>query len=401
MSAEINRYIIGLQDDANWRKPVSFDLSSTDQQSDAESLFARGLVWQVRDGVDDIADDLFEIRNPDAKSSESQRREFTSEIKRQGVEFGQWFYFPWSRQFVRYPDQQDHFDLRTARNRELITQEEQRILGSKTIAAYGLSVGSSIVEEMVEAGIGNHYILGDFDTLSPTNLNRLRSSMGEVGLRKVDILAKRISEIDPYIKQTHEHDGYNYESNRLMDELDPDLIIEEVDNLSAKARLRAYASKSKRPLIMATDIGDRSIIDVERHDLKKIKPFLGKVSLRLFVDLVDGVDEGATVDEIRRFEAKKKKATAKIIGLHNVSPRMLHSVMEIDKTIAGNPQLGSTARGGAVLSTKAATRILLGKHMAPGSYVSSPKTILEMDADEGALSTAKIWGRFIAQSFRK
>lgn len=401
MSAEIAKYVIGLQSDASWREPVRYDLSSTDQQSDAESLFASGLVWQVRDGIDDIANDLFEIRNPDKRNSEYRRREFTSEITKQGVEFGQWFYFPWSRQFVRYPEQEDHFDLRTARNRELITQEEQRVLGSKTIAAYGLSVGSSIVEEMVEAGIGSHYILGDFDTLSPTNLNRLRSSMSEVGLSKVDILAKRISEIDPYIRQTHEHGGYTDASNILMDELNPDLIIEEVDNLPAKARIRAYASETERPLIMATDIGDRSILDIERHDLGKVKPFLGKVSLRLYADLVNGVDQAATEKELRQFEAKKKKATANIIGLHNVSPRMLNSVMEIDRTIAGNPQLGSTARGGAALSTKASIRILLGKRMQSGSYVSSPKTTLRMGADEGLLSTAKIWGRFIGQSFKR
>ena len=111
-----------------WTKPEEFDLSDRTDKRILETKFDNNEVWSVIDRVEDIAEELFKINNPESLSFDSENTEYVKNILGQGMRYGKWFYFPWSRQLVHFPPVEEHRRLKTARNRNLITEDEQRIL---------------------------------------------------------------------------------------------------------------------------------------------------------------------------------------------------------------------------------------------------------------------------------
>ncbi len=335
-----------------WVQPEVFDLSNTKHQCRFEGLLDGGV--EVVDRAPALVSSMFSIEHPESAECGLGREEYIKSIlSGDGYwEYGKWVYFPWLNELRRYPDRDDWLLIRTERNRNLFTAEEHRILGGATIAAYGLSVGSNILISLAISGVGDKYILGDPDVIDPTNLNRMPANLKDVGTPKVDWVGRVVSEIDPYIHQVHERGGFTDRSPKLLDSIeDLSIIVEEVDNISTKYAIRRYASERHDPVpvLMGTDAGHNAMIDIERYDTEaRVRPFLGKVSRRL----LDSLGAEPTDSEVR-------KATTRLVGVTNASPRLIESVMSIGRDTTGNPQLYSTSLAVAGLSVEAIRAILL------------------------------------------
>lgn len=197
--------------------------------------------------------------------------------------------------------------------------------------------------------------------------------MRHVGMAKIDLAACKISEIDPYVEQMHLREGYGPSSARVLDEFKPDLIVEEVDDMAVKAQIRRWAARTRTPLIMVSDIGERSVVDVERHDLEGVRPFNGRLSRGTFDRLADG----------RLDQAELQRVMIKIVGARNLSVRMVKSAALVGKELAGVPQLGSSAAAGAAIATVAARSLLVGEVLKSGSYAMSPRRMLKLGRQVG------------------
>lgn len=348
-----------------WQEPTHYRLT---EESDKERLsrFLEKNDTSVVDPIERIADDLYELRHPNALYDASARAEFCANVVNLGKDFGEWVHFPWRSELIHYPNQEDHQELRTFRNRNLVTKEEQQKLLLARVAIFGMSVGSNVAEQLVRGGIGGAYTIGDPDTIAPSNLNRLRMSMRNVGMSKIDAMAQVISEVDPYIEQTHVREGFSVSANDQMSENLPDIIFDEVDNLAAKAQLRWFAKQHRLPLVMVGDLGDNSVVDVERHDLAEVTPFNGRITEAEYDDLL--------ADAIPL--EKRQELLIRVAGAQYLSQRLLGSAAEIGKSLAGIPQLGSTAITGAGLAEKTAREILLGHDMPTGVYAVEPAKLL-------------------------
>jgi len=112
---------------------------------------------------------------------------------------------------------------------------------------------------------------------------------------------------------------------------DLDVLVEELDDIEIKVRLREEAKKRKIPVVMVTDSGNNVIVDIERYDLNPNLPIFG------------GNLEGIDLKEIKKTPKKMFEAMAKVIDLSQVSPRALTSVSEVGKTIYSWPQLVTAA----------------------------------------------------------
>lgn len=370
----------------NWSEPLEYYLGDDADVEKAKKLLESGSVQSVIDNLVHIAKDMHDLYYPSEQANQERRDEYIGRILEQGAAFGRWFYFSWSKEFIHYPDKDNHRALRTSRNRMLITAEEQSRLYDSTIAVFGLSVGSNVVERLVASGIGGRLIIGDMDIIEPSNLNRINSPFMDVGLSKVDATAKKISEIDPYIEQIHLSNGVDAQNiHEVIATYRPDILIDEIDDLSVKAILRQVAMQNGIPLIMATDVGDKSIVDIERYDLGGAKPFNGTMNQEDFRAMIKG-----------EISARKRgQMLLKIIGLRNLSPRLIDSAMRIDRELSGLPQLGTTAAMGGALTTVATREILLGRKMASGRYICSPKSILNLDSQETSITAARTLISFI------
>lgn len=372
-----------------WEQPQLYDLAERSDRHAVERMLDDGVIDTVVDRVDDFADDIFELRHPDLKDDETARAEFMDDIKSQGESFGRWAHFSWNRALVRYPEQTDHQELRTFRNKDLVTDEEQsRLLGARA-AVFGLSVGSNVLAQLVQGGVGGHVVMGDFDQLSVANLNRIHAGVPQVGMKKIDVAAIKISELDPYVEQTHYRDGVNETVLEELKEAKPDLIFDEIDNLAMKAMLRRFAQEQRIPLMMATDIGDTSLLDVERYDLNQdTKPFHGKLKPTDIDRLLS--------DDMP--EAERKKLMIKIVGAKHISPRMLQSAMAIDKRLGGLPQLGATAALGGSLASVAARELLIGRKVETGRYVLPMRKTLDLQHVTSLREGLETVVRFVRES---
>jgi molybdopterin/thiamine biosynthesis adenylyltransferase len=216
-------------------------------------------------------------------------------------------------------------------------------------------------------------------------LNRIRSSLHEVGDKKIDRLAKKISEIDPYIEQVHFREGMTKANLDQLAEHKPNIIFDEVDDLEAKLALRLFARQHKIPLVMVTDLGDKSLVDIERYDQGHRMPFSGRLKEVELEALIAGE---LTKEEIKRL-------TVRIIGMRHITPRLLSSVMEIDNIISGIPQLGTTAAAGGALGSIVAREIILGRKLKSGRRVFSPKDTLHLQSPTSFEHGFKTVSKFI------
>ncbi|ACU54115.1 UBA/THIF-type NAD/FAD binding protein [Acidimicrobium ferrooxidans DSM 10331] len=368
-----------------WAPPARFVADDEEDRRRLADLREQVCIHRTVDAVGELLEELDEFENPRGRSE--SRAEITA---RAGVGgdpdcYGTWFYFPWSCELVRYPSVEDLRALRSARNRYLIEAHEQRRLERARIAVFGLSVGSVIVEQLVRVGIGAALLLGDMDRVTLTNLNRIRGSMRHVGMAKLDLIAQFVSEVDPYIEQVHLRGGYDEAADAMLEAFRPDLVIEEVDDVVAKARLRRWAASAQVALMTVGDFGERSVLDVERYDLGPTVPFNGRLSRKTLDRLLKG--------SLPR--AEERRALVRIVGVRNLSVRLIRSANAVGTELGGFVQLGSTAAAGGALASVAARSILLGEPLPSGRYVLSPRRVLRLGRQSGPRDALRVLAELV------
>jgi molybdopterin/thiamine biosynthesis adenylyltransferase len=298
--------------------------------------------------------DLAQTRSPsvrlDAAALASGVRKILGD--RDERSFGRWVYFPWRRTLVHILPPDAFAELRSDRNRNKITSDEQARLATRTVAIAGLSVGLAIATTLALEGVGGTLHLADFDTLGLSNLNRLLGSVAELGLPKVDIAARRLYELNPYLTIRAFPEGVR-EDNIEVFLAGVDLLCEECDSFPMKLRLREVARRQRIPVLMETS--DRGMLDIERFDLDPERPLLH--------GLLGGVEPG----QVANLAAPERMALVqRIVGA--CSERMTQSLPEIGRTLSTWPQLGSSVTLGGGSACDAARRILLGQHTASGRW---------------------------------
>jgi molybdopterin/thiamine biosynthesis adenylyltransferase len=263
-----------------------------------------------------------------------------------------WAYYPWRRALVGIVGPRSYRCLRLDRNRNKISSAEQNRFADLKIGVVGLSVGHAIAYALALEGLCGELRLADFDEIELPNLNRIPGTVFDLGVNKAVVAARRISEIDPYLKTSVYPSGYDASmSAEFLDGLD--LVIEESDSLEAKIRVRTEARSRGIPVIMETN--DRGMLDVERFDLEPDRP--------LFHGLLGDISP----EDVRGLTAAEALPyITQLTEIDKVSERMLASVGEIGRTISSYPQLGSDTLLGGVSVAAAVRRFGLGEPLPSG-----------------------------------
>lgn len=303
-------------------------------------------------------EDLFLIRNPRFKFVKNYREELEKFFKRFTLTHkGNYIFFPWSSLLIRILEEELFQEVRTARNIYLLTKEEQKKFYNSRIGIAGLSVGSHIALTLTMCGGPKFMKIADNDEISLSNLNRLRYPVNALGENKPIYAAQQIYKMNPYAKIDLYPEGIN-EANIERFLLKPkkiDILIEEMDNLILKIKIRELAKKFKIPVIMATDHADNILVDIERYDLQPSYPILHGLLGNLQIEKIKNLDPKSFI-----------KLTAKIAGANFATPRMLYSLLEVGKTIYSWPQLGNAATLCGAIVTYLAKEIILKKPIKSG-----------------------------------
>lgn len=284
---------------------------------------------------------------------EKHRESFYSKHTSEKLEFtcGSWIVFDWKAQIMHLPNSDDLLELRTLRNRNLITSNEQKILYSKKISIVGLSVGSNVLLTLVRTGVGKFLRIADFDVVSILNMNRAHFFLDEINYPKVDVIACKVYEIDPYLKVEKFSSGISQENIEVFIK-DSDLVIDAIDNFAVKILLRKASKKRKISVLSGFDIETGSMVILERYDLEP------KLDLDFFLN---GFSESEVLASHKSIK-DKTNLFINIIGRKHHSQRMLDSVMNVGKELSGYPQLSIATNLTSALWTSVAVDVFLGRN---------------------------------------
>ncbi|HXI00071.1 MAG TPA: Rv1355c family protein [Sphingobacteriaceae bacterium] len=273
-------------------------------------------------------------------------------------EYGVWVYYPWNENLVHILDEQEFVELRTNRNKYKITDEEEDRLSLKKIGVIGLSVGQSVSLTLAMERSFGELRIADYDELEITNLNRLRSGIHNMGIKKTVLVAREIAEIDPFLKVTCFHEGItdsNMESF-LLDNGKLDVLIDECDSVDIKIKCRIAAKNHRIPVLM--EASDRGTIDIERFDLEPDRPILHGFVEHLDISKVKGLK---TMEE-------KLPYILPIVGIETMSTRLKASAVEVGQSISTWPQLASAVTMGGGLTADICRKVLLDQLHQSGRY---------------------------------
>jgi nitroreductase len=248
------------------------------------------------------------------------------------------------------------------------------VLHRAHVAIAGLSVGSNILSALVRHGIGRTFSLADHDDLATSNLNRMQGSLLNVGAPKCQLAARAVWELDPFATCILYPQGLDDDTVGTF-VADSDVVFDEVDDFPMKVQLRLMAQVHRKPLLMATNLGDTVLIDVERWDRPHdgLEPFNGQLD---GVSLQDLTRTGLSPQDVSRFAAQ-------VIGVDNVPLRALASLPLINRELVGRPQVASTAGMAAGLAAMAARSMLLGAPLPSGRYRVSLTEAYGLPDDRG------------------
>ena len=146
-----------------------------------------------------------------------------------------------------------------SRTELLLGKEKMEILKASHVLVVGLGgVGAYVAELLCRAGIGKMTII-DSDTVKESNINRqLPATSKTIGEKKVDILSKRLRDINPDLELEALDifiDGENIPS--LFESKQFTFVVDAIDSLAPKVSLLEYCIKHKVKIISSMGAGGR------------------------------------------------------------------------------------------------------------------------------------------------
>ncbi len=140
----------------------------------------------------------------------------------------------------------------------LVGDPAMKKLMSSHVLVIGLGgVGSWAAEMLVRSGIGKITIV-DFDEICVTNFNRqLHTLQGSVGSQKVDVMAERLSKINPSCVVKPIARFFNADSRDEIFAERPDFVLDAIDSITVKCLLLAHCKEQNIPIVTSTGSGGR------------------------------------------------------------------------------------------------------------------------------------------------
>ncbi len=325
----------------------------------------------IIDTVPGALRELMVIRHPELKSAEEKVDDYLKKfIEQNGGAETVYAYYSWRNTAVHILNEDTYFELRTARNRNIITKDEQKKYRDIKIGIIGISIGYNVLSALAFSGGPKYMRISDNDVIEITNLNRLRAPLLAVGMNKADFAAQQILELDPFCELDVWPQGVTRDTLKQYIVGPPklDVFVDEMDSLDLKILSRIVCRENKIPVVMATNDGDNVILDVERFDEEPEREILHGLARDVEIDKIKGVTYSQWVEIAK-----------KIVDARNLSPRMQESLAEVGKTIAAVPQLGTTAAIGGATVAYIIRKMAIGEKMPSGRYIVSLDRSIKKD----------------------
>ena len=344
----------------NTYQPTFFNLNDKLSKSKISSLLKNNPSLIIHDQIYSQLEELVKLKNPTTEfTTDNLTKKINNHLNGTPIQdYGIWVHYPWLNKLIHVLNENEFIEVRTNRNQNKITKEEQAILKSKKIGIIGLSVGKAIALTIAMERICGELVIADFDVIELSNLNRIQTGVQNFGVKKTIVVAREIAEIDPYFKVTCLHDGLTEENANIFFTQNGklDICIEVCDGLFSKIFSREIAKKLRIPVVMNSS--DRGTTDIERFDLDPNLPILH--------GMIDHLDLNA----LKKAKTNEEKIPflLAMLGPKTSSKRLMESMVEIKKSITTWPQLASGVIFGGGICSDVCRRILLNQFTHSGRY---------------------------------
>ena len=166
----------------------------------------------------------------------------------------------------------DTLRARLERQITLIGEESTLKLINASVCVIGLGgVGGYVAEMLARSGVGKLFLV-DCDTVSISNLNRqIIATSSSVGRKKTDVMLERVQDINPECNATA-LDIFVTKDNadEIIEKSGADIIIDAIDNVSAKVAIIASAKTRGKYVFSAMGAGNKlSISGYKVCDISK------------------------------------------------------------------------------------------------------------------------------------
>lgn len=143
-----------------------------------------------------------------------------------------------------------------ARVELLLGKETMELIASKKVILFGVGgVGSWCAEGLIRSGF-NHLTIVDSDRVAVANINRqLPATTSSVGELKVDVLKRRLLDINPEADIIALPEIYSEETANQFELDSYDYIIDAIDSLKHKAHLLMTATNTNAKVISSMGAG--------------------------------------------------------------------------------------------------------------------------------------------------
>ncbi len=145
-----------------------------------------------------------------------------------------------------------------SRTELLLGEKSVENLAKKRIAVFGAGgVGGFVCEGLVRAGVGSLDII-DKDTVALSNINRQIIALhSTVGMNKVDVLEKRLKDINPNLVLRKYKCFFLPETSDSFDFREYDYVVDAIDTATGKIELVLKAKEAGVPVISAMGAGNK------------------------------------------------------------------------------------------------------------------------------------------------
>ena len=149
-------------------------------------------------------------------------------------------------------------DERFLRTAYLLGEENIEKLNNSSVIIFGVGgVGSYTCEALARAGIGK-ITLVDGDTVSVSNINRqLIALQSTVGQSKVDVMKKRIEDINPNAEVEALNIFYTKDNEAAIDFTKYDYVVDAIDTVSSKLLIIEKCYEKNIPIISSMGTGNK------------------------------------------------------------------------------------------------------------------------------------------------
>ena len=159
--------------------------------------------------------------------------------------------------------------MKYQRTEKLIGKQGIDKLKSSKVLVFGVGgVGGFTVEALARAGVGIIDVV-DGDTVSESNINRqIIALYSTIGQPKVDVIKKRVNDINPDIQVNAFNMFYLPENESEIDFGAYDYIVDAVDTVSAKISIAEQSKNAGVPVISAMGAGNK--LDATKFEITDI-----------------------------------------------------------------------------------------------------------------------------------